>query len=199
MSRDAVRAALDAVADMAPEDPLRPIAFQEVLRASLAGRSSDNSKQAGRSSSQEDVDGPRSPVHAGETEDAPVGRLTQRLGLDRDVVAQVFDFDGEQPTLIVPSSRLPAAKATATQHIAVLICAAMQGGLGQSETSADLIRRTCEDFGRYDESNFAATLRQISQLLIPSGTPRTRTYRLSRPGYDRARSLVEGIVSAHSR
>lgn len=183
MYREAIRAALDAIAEIPETDSLRPIAFQEVLRASLASRTSPRVEES-------------RPHDASEHADDPSARLSQRLGLGIEVVQRVFDFEGGTPTLTIGSNRLPNGKSPATQQIALLICAARQAGMGETETAAEVIRRTCEEFGRLDDPNFAATIRQIGGLLIQGGTPRARTYRLSRPGYDRVRSLVEALGSA---
>lgn len=184
MYRDVVRSALDAVAEMDRDDPLRAIAFQEVLRASLASQ-----RPLGTVPHVQPQSGAVAPS------DDPTGRIASRLGLDVATVQRVFDFAGGTPTLIIQAARLPASKAGATQQIALLRCAAQQAGIGEAETSADIIRQACDEFGRLDEPNFAATLKGLGSLLIAGGSARSRTYRLTRPGYDRVRSLVETFAS----
>lgn len=191
MFRDAVKAALDAVAEMPADDPLRAIAFQEVLRASLAGTSAAGSRASGA---------PSLPTTRGTTsgdiDTSAAQRLAARLGVHRGVVDQVFDFEGDTPALIVSPSRLPDSNAAAMQQIALLVCAGRQGGAGETVTSADAIRKVCDEFGRYDAPNFAAKLRVLGGLLIPEGTTRARGYRLTRPGYERVRSLLESLAAA---
>lgn len=182
MYRDAVRNALDAVADLDRDDPLRGIAFQEILRASLAA---GPTVQGGDTSSQS----ARPPSHA------PLERLGSRLGLEMAVVQRVFDFEGGTPTLTIQAARLRATKAGATQQIALLLCAARQEGLGEGETAADVIRQACDEFGRLDEPNFASALRPLGGMLIAGGSARARTYRLTRPGYEKVKSLVETLGS----
>jgi len=176
---DAVKAAIEAVAEMAPDDPLRAVAFQEVLRAVLSGTQPMPALTAKHESSSE----------------GPAYAVATRLGLSVDQVHRVFDFAGEDVNLTIESAQLPSSKSGATEQIALLVCAARQGGLGEADTSSEIIRRVCDEFARYDDANFASTLRGLTGLLILGGTSRSRTYRITRPGYERVRALIEAITT----
>lgn len=178
---DAVRTAVEAVKELDSDDPVRPIAFQEVLRAALTGGAIAPT--------------PATALRSGERSASdPATRLAGRLGLTVDEIQRVFDFNEAGPSLTINPLRLAANKAGATAQIALLIAAARQGGTGENETAADVIRDECTEFGRYDESNFAGTLKTMRAEFVLGGTARARTYRLTRPGFERARGLISSFA-----
>ena len=178
---EAVRTAVEAVKELDTDDPVRPIAFQEILRAALTGGATRTTPTTER--------GPADPSGSD-----PAERLAGRLGITVQDIQRVFDFNEGGPSLTVNPTRLPANKAGATSQIALLVTAARQGGIGENETAADVIREECTEFGRYDESNFAATLKAMRAEFVLGGTARARTYRLTRPGFERARSLISALA-----
>lgn len=186
--RRAVEEAMHAVEGIASDDPVRPVAFQEILRAALTARS------AGESPAGEDIR-----RGAEQTGDGPANRLASRLSVGVEAVERVFDFAGGVVSLTVQSNQLPSSKSGGTAQIALLLCAAYQGGLGEGETSVDVIRQVATGFGRYDEPNFASALRGLTGLLILGGTSRARTCRLTRPGYEHVGEIVSAMVPEQVR
>lgn len=186
--REAIRAALEDVADM-QDDDLRRLAFKEVLRSHLsaspfvvAERQNDLAAATGRG--EPSVDGA----------DTPQNRLAQKTGVDLSIIERLFDFGADEATITVAPSKLSPSKAGATEQIALLICAARQAGLRELETNADAIRAACIDFGRYDEANFMSTLRELAGFIILGGTTRARTCRITRSGYERAAALTASLI-----
>lgn len=120
--------------------------------------------------------------------------LATYLSVPTRAVDDVFFWDGDAPIPGMSSSALDSRKAAATKQLALLIAAARQG-LGLEEwTGVDFVRRACIDFGRYDESNFAAAINEMSDSFLIRGRGRQRVLRLRRPGVEKAARLVRDLT-----
>lgn len=119
-----------------------------------------------------------------------VGTIAARLRLDREVVGEVFDETDGRIDVIVPPRKLAAGKSPATKQLALLIAAARQAAEIEEWTDADEIRRFVEDFKRYDQANFASSLKEMDDIFRLKQSGRKITLKLSRPGWDRAVELI---------
>jgi hypothetical protein len=129
------------------------------------------------------------------TDDA-LGCIAAKLDVSHESVDRVFFRDGDRLDLVVGPSRIETAKSRATEQIALLIAAGRQaGGIDEDGwTSVDPIREVCENFKRYDPSNFATTIKDMGDLLTVRGTGRDRKVRMTAPAWRRAAELVSNLA-----
>ena len=179
--KEAISVARNTVEDMDPDDPFRIIAFTEVLRVALSGNKSES-----RGPENVGVD------RAGDEARGGIQRIAEHLNIPEDAANAVFDLSTEKPRLGIPSRQLPAAKRTATQEIALVLCAAYEA-LGLDPPDTDIVRQECENYSRYDSANFAKSLGAMDGMLTPKGQPRAKrkTLIISVPGREEAARVIQ--------
>jgi len=129
--------------------------------------------------------------------EAPLSRLATRLKLDVVVLADVYHDSGTELELVVSPQKLSTAKSKATKEIALLVAAARQSQ-GEEWSYTDVIRKTAEDYKRYDSPNFASALSEMKSEFNVRGSARKRELKLTRPGWEAAAALVTGLVDSSS-
>lgn len=196
ISTDTLRAILEqamAAVDAAViPDELRAVAFSKAVDVIIAHRraGSPAGMQVGSASPSANA----SPRHRMPATPDTIGAVAERLRLDREIVVQVFDETDGKIDIIVPPRKLATGKAPATKQLALLVAAARQAAEIDEWTDADEIRRIAEEFKKYDQSNFAATLKQMDDVFHIKQSGRSIKVRLSRPGWDRAAELVTKLT-----
>jgi hypothetical protein len=167
-------------------DELRVIAFSKVfdLRAGNAVPGASAAReQAGRIRANAAENG-------GGNGDV-LASIADRLGLDRSTVAEVYDVEDDKPTLIVQAGKLPGNVSGATKEIALLIAGARQAAGIEDWTSVDIVRDVCSDYKRYDQGNFAKTMRQMESVFkIKKDSSGKLTVALAKPGWEDFGGLV---------
>lgn len=135
-------------------------------------------------------------VSATAEQDDLVGRIGATLGLDRDLVEQVFSEKDGEPILVVSSRKVASNKSAAAREIAQLIAAARQAvGLGEW-TSVGVIRDVVNDYGRLDSSNFAASLQQLDGVVVLRGKGLQREIKVTRQGFEAVSDMVRAMAGA---
>lgn len=110
--------------------------------------------------------------------------LGRRTGREVSQLEDIYDLSTDPPSLIVSVRKLDTAVAKATAQIALLVVAARQGGGTEDWTKASEIRAVCQDYSRFDSSNFAGTLTAMHEEFAFRGRGQAREVRLTRPGWD---------------
>jgi hypothetical protein len=123
--------------------------------------------------------------------------IATRLGVTADVVEQAYFVDGDTLEVVLPPSKLDVKKSRATEQIALLVAAGRQAaGLDDDGwTSVDPIRVACEHFKRHDPSNFATTIKDMSELLTVRGSGRERKVKMTAPAWQRASELIVELTT----
>lgn len=174
--------AVKSVADANVPDELKTIAFEKAITlfagsvAPVAAFPSSVGAAAGLAAAQPGGG-------------SALDRLANRLRLGRDVVEAVYTENGDTLAVTVGPDRLAKAKSTAAREIALLVAAAHQSKSDEPTTS-DEIRKEAEQYDRYDGPNFASTLADMKGTFLIAGTPRARTYYLTKPGWAAATTLI---------
>lgn len=184
--------AMAAVDAAAVPDELRAVAFSKAVDVIIAHRRAGPPARIEVGSA-----GPAanaSPGHRLPATSDMIGSIAQRLRLDREIVVQVFDETDGKIDIVVPPRKLATGKAPATKQLALLVAAARQAAQIDEWTDADEIRRVAEEFKKYDQSNFAATLKQMDGEFQIKRSGRSIKVRLSRPGWDQAAELVTKLT-----
>lgn len=179
--KEAITVARDAIGEMDTGDPLRTTAFTEVLRVAL---SENRTESRGSENSRADV--------AVDEASDDFQRIAEYLKISEEAANAVFDLSTGAPRLKVLSDQLPEAKKTATQQIALVLCAAREG-LGLDATTTTDVREQCVQYGKFDGPNFAAALKAIPQWLILKPIPKTKDKQLVLlvPGREEAERVVQ--------
>ncbi len=177
--------AVKAVTDAKVPDDLKSVAFEKAVDL-LAGRitpaAAATQGAAGAVASPTPVAG------------SQLDRLAARLGLPHDVVDGVFAEGRDGLHVNVRPERLSRSKSAGARELAMLV-AAMHQAESDEPTSVEEIRRVVEDYNRYDQPNFASSLAALKGPFLMSGPSRTRTFKLTRPGWAEASKLVERLAS----
>lgn len=186
--KNVLAAATKAVDDANVPQELRSLAFERAI--DLLSRSSAPLPAAlgGLPSGTETGTPPSHPA------ESPLNRVATRLRLQRDAVEAVYTDDGAEVEVSVPTDRLSAKKSTATREIALLVAAARQAN-GEEYTPSEAIRTVAQDYDRFDGPNFASALNEMKGTFLATGTPRNRSFKLTKPGWKAATDLVTRIAN----
>ena len=120
--------------------------------------------------------------------------LATRLKRPVEELEDIYDFSADPVALIVSPGRLASTVARATEQIALLVVASRQAAANDAWTSTSHIRAVCQDYSRFDSSNFAGTLTSLHEEFAFRGTGRSREVRLTRPGWDKVSKLLAELV-----
>ena len=181
--KEAITVARNAIGEMDPGDPLRTTAFTEVLRVELS-----ESKSKSPVPESVSVDG------AGDETQGDIQRIADYLKISGGAANAVFDLKSGEPRLGIASNRLPEAKGTATQEIALVLCAAYKA-LDLDPLDTEVVRQVCQQYSRYDQ-NLGRSLEAMGGRLTVKGPPRARkkTLIISVPGREEATSIIKRWV-----
>jgi hypothetical protein len=127
------------------------------------------------------------------TDGPSLGAIASRLGLEPDLVGEIYYVDGDSLGLALAASKFSAKKAAATQDIALLLAGGRQAGGWDEWTPSGRIRDVARDYGRYDQANFATTIRRMGDVFSFRGRGRDLEVRLTRPGYEHAANLAREL------
>lgn len=122
--------------------------------------------------------------------------IASRFGVPLSIVEDAYYIDGDSVALSIAPSRFNAQKAAGTKQIALLTAAARQGGGWEEWTSVQPIRDATREYGRFDSSNFAATIKDMGDAFNLRGRGHQAEIRVTRPGYERAAQLLRELVQA---
>lgn len=121
--------------------------------------------------------------------------LGRALGLDLEVIEQVYSVIDGEPVLVVPPSKLPGDKSGATRTICQLLAAARQLADVEDWSSASVLRAIVTEFGAFDQNNFAAHMRSLGDIAVFRGQGRAREMRITRPGIEATRALIRSLTT----
>lgn len=131
----------------------------------------------------------------GETQNNPIDRIASKLDIDLSLVEEVFSFDPETGIqLIVGVGKLEAEKTAATRELATLVAGSRQLGGIEEWTHARTIREVCQNYGRFDSSNFAATLTQMDAFFGFKDKGLDRKVKLNKLGSEEFKRLIVALA-----
>lgn len=193
--RDAAAASLEDVDALGANGDDRKIILEALLKARLLG-AEPTTGQTRQTSGRAPGEPGRAATPSDSADDDVVGRIGAALGLDRDIVEQVFSETDGEPILVVSSRKISQNKAQAAREIAQLIAAARQAaGLGEW-TSVRIIRAIVADYGRLDGGNFATSLQQLEDVAVLRGKGQQREIKVTRQGVEAVTDMVRVLAGA---
>jgi hypothetical protein len=175
--RQHLAAALVAIEELSVPAALQPTVLAWLLRQEVAARPGEGPGVDGAGQSGGGLD-----------------QLAARLGLPVERLEHAFAMGENGVEVVVPARRLDSRKTGATRQIAILLACARQGSGVEDWTATSLIRDACRDYGRLDSPNFSTALSTLDDVAVFKGSGSTRAMKLTRPGFDAARTLVEAMA-----
>lgn len=190
---EVLKSALAAVkaADVPPE--LQSTALEKAIDLIVEGGSAPATKPpvgAGAKQRQGHV--------AGDTslgDESVLGKIAERLKLERVVVEEVFHHDGDDLQIVLGTAKFDKTKRAGTIQLALLLAAGRQASGLEEWTSVKDIREFAKDFGRFDQANFAYTITKMDDVFMYTGSSAAdRKVKVSRQGYERAAALIMALT-----
>ncbi|MCP4203442.1 MAG: hypothetical protein GY769_16110 [bacterium] len=123
-----------------------------------------------------------------------VSRIAQAVGMEVSRVEEVYDASDGELAVVVGSGRLAKSNSGASRQLAILVAGGRQLGGLEEWTRVDSLREVCEHFGRYDQANFAATIRGMEKWFGFKGSGRSREIKMNRPGTEELSGLLRDLT-----
>ncbi len=184
--------AAQVVTDAVKSPALQPIAFEKAIDMLLGTR-------APIGVTGEVVGAPNSVAPKGgspaTTGTSLLDKLAARLRLPHEVVEAVYTVNGDALAVTVPPDKLSKARSIGAREIALLVAAATQAD-SEEPTTAEEIRKAVVDYDKMDTANFASALADLKGTFLIGGSSRARTYKLTKPGWAAAVSLIARLGGA---
>ena len=95
---------------------------------------------------------------------------------------------------MVGVGKLDSSTATATKQIALLVAGARQLTGVEEWTDSKEIRRICSDYGRFDTTNFAKTIKVMDDAFSFRGKSQQLQVRLHQRGIDKLKQLITSVT-----
>jgi hypothetical protein len=176
-----------------PED-LREIAFSKAfdLRAGTVVPAVQNQPPGALAGAHGTPSG-HAPATPTPPTDDPLDNIAARLKVDNATVAEVFTVHNDELELIISPTRLPEKIATGSKEVALLIAGGRQAAAIEEWTLTDVIRQACVDYKKYDQANFAKTMRQMGDVFNFRKDDGKSLVRLAKPGWERLEATVKRL------
>lgn len=192
---ETLRAAYEAVQAAEVPEHLQEVAFREAMRLlspsappapaviAVAGKVKPGGGAV--SSGAEDTEQvvPEETVYA---------RVVEQTGADRDKVEQLVHMDNDVPKVTIPGLRLGKNNAEKTRAIAQILTIVRGFGLGENDTSLEVVRTEAIRLKCYDSANFTAQLAKLDGYVI-TGSGQNRRIRAKATGIQAFPALVDRL------
>jgi hypothetical protein len=129
------------------------------------------------------------------TENEIYDLVVQQTGVDRDKLAQVVHLDDDDPKVGIAGIKLGKNNAERARAVAQILTMTRGFGLGESETSLEIIRAECDRLKVYDSANFSSHMKALTGYVI-TGTGQNRRLRARGPGVAAFPGLVDNLLGA---
>jgi hypothetical protein len=196
---EVLKKAWSAVEDAGLPEHVQPTGFREAVRLLAPGdsvgarpsRSAVVSRDTGDSGS---TSGSSGDEQISVSENVIYERVVEHTGADREKLEQVLHLDDEGVHVSLPGLRLGRTNAERTRAVAQILTIARGFGLGENETSLEVIRSECTRLKVYDSANFSAHVGKLAGYVM-SGSGQNRRLRAKSPGIQAFPALVDALVS----
>lgn len=179
-----------------PKD-IQPVAFREAVRLLSPVTSATATPRPGKTDGKAGGAGvsnsSRSDGEAAVTEDEIYSRVVAQTGVDRDKLEQVVHLDDDGPRVSLPGLKLGRNNAERARVVAQILTITRGFGLGENETSLEVIRTECERLKVYDSANFSTHIKGLTGYVI-NGAGQTRRVRVKGPGIQAFSALLDSLL-----
>ncbi|MCH2449937.1 MAG: hypothetical protein MK198_07300 [Gracilimonas sp.] len=133
-----------------------------------------------------------------DSESSEISQIANRLGLSSQIIEEIYYIDDDELKIIIGTGSLDSSTAGATKELALLLAGGRQLSGIEEWTSANDIRDVCDYFGKYDQPNFAKTIKSMEDIFSLMGNGQKRQVKLKRPGIERLKELIKDIANIES-
>lgn len=127
------------------------------------------------------------------SEDEMYERVVMQTGAERTKVEELFHEDSNVPVVSLPGLRLGKNNAEKTRVIAQVLTIARGFGLGENDTSIEVIRNEAIRLKCYDSANFTSHLATLDGYVI-TGSGQNRRIRAKAIGIAAFPALVDRLA-----
>ncbi|MFT4083111.1 MAG: hypothetical protein QM638_11045 [Nocardioides sp.] len=191
---ETLRKAYEAVTAAAIPDHLHEVAFREAMRVlvpppSGAAAPTPRTGRETRSTSSGEVADPTPQV----SEDYMYDQVAAQTGVQRDKIERLVHMDDDGPRITIPGMKLGKNNAEKARAIAQVLTIVRGFGLGENDTSLEVVRGEVVRLKCYDPANFTAQLSKLDGFVI-TGSGQTRRIRAKASGIQAFAGLVDRLV-----
>lgn len=127
------------------------------------------------------------------SEETMYARVAEQTATDRDKVEQLVHMDNDVPRVTIPGMRLGKNNAEKTRAIAQILTIFRGFGLGENDTSLEVVRNEAIRLKCYDSANFTAQLAKLDGYVI-TGSGQSRRIRAKATGIQSFPAFVDRIL-----
>lgn len=198
---EVLKEAWAAVTDAELPEKIQEVAFREAVRllnpvpsAAVAVPRAGNANGKGG----ETAGGSGGKDSSGEgkinvSEDEMYANVVAQTGVNRDKLEQVVHLDDDGPRISLAGLKLGKNLSERARAAAQILTITRGFGIGENETSLEVIRAECERLKVYDSPNFSSQMRAITGYVI-NGTGQNRRLRAKSPGIAAFPGLVDSLL-----
>lgn len=195
---ETLRKAYEAVTAAAIPDHLHEVAFREAMRVLVpppSGAAQATSRAGGGTGSTPsgEVVDPTPQV----SEDSMYDQVAAQTGVQRDKIERLVHMDDDGPRITIPGMKLGKNNAEKARVIAQVLTIVRGFGLGENDTSLEVVRGEVVRLKCYDPANFTAQLSKLDGFVI-TGSGQSRRIRAKASGIQAFAGLVDRLVGETS-
>jgi hypothetical protein len=202
---ETLKKAWAAVEEARLPEVIHVVAFKEAVRlltpseriapphveSSRTGRTSTNRAASGGAT--HSGDDSNDAVGPFVTEEEMYDRVVQQTSVDRNKLELIVHLDDDGPRVSLAGLKLGRNNAERARAVAQILCLTRSFGLGESETSLEIIRSECDRLRVYDPANFSSHMKALTGFVINGAGP-TRRLRAKGPGIAAFSALVDNLL-----
>lgn len=122
-------------------------------------------------------------------------KVAAQTGVDAGALERIVYLDGETLRVAVPGLKLGKNNSERARAVAQLLVVVRGFGLGESDTSLEIVREECDRLRVYDQNNFSHHMKGIDGYVV-TGSGVNRRMRVKGPGIEAFGGLVERLAEA---
>ncbi|MCO1580596.1 hypothetical protein M8C13_33055 [Crossiella sp. SN42] len=183
-------------------ESIHEVAFREAVRLlasagnGLAGEPRVGNHYGGRTAGQNDAsirEGSNGDGVPPLTENEMYDRVAQQTDVDRNKLERIIHLDDGDPKISIAGIKLGKKNAERARAVAQILTITRGFGLGESETSLEVIRAECDRLKVYDANNFSSHMKALNGYVI-NGSGQNRRLRAKGPGVAAFADLVNKVL-----
>jgi hypothetical protein len=128
-------------------------------------------------------------------DEALVAKIARKLTISTDTIAEVYSSGADGALeVVVGVGKLDGKTAAATKQLALLVTGGRQLAEIEEWTKTKIIRHVCIHYGRFDQPNFAKTLKQMDEAFSFKGKGQQLELRIHQRGIERLKQLIASLT-----
>lgn len=123
-------------------------------------------------------------------------RVVQQTDVDRDKLERVVHMEDDGPKVSIPGLKLGKTNAERARAVAQILTITRGFGMGERETSLEVIRTECDRLRVYDRANFSTHMKALNGSgYVISGSGQNRRLRAKGPAIATFPTFVDDLLA----